>query len=130
MPAHRTVTFNSSSPPEIVNVQPISPVFVLSMELSAYWTCWTRRESNCGPKMLMQKAIPTPPSPPFYCTNRLLAVGRNIFLRCRRAEDTEAYPPGICVLDIESINVKEVEEMQKRKLGKTNLEVSAIRLGC
>jgi hypothetical protein len=101
MPGHRTVTFNSNSPPRIVNKQPISPVFVLSMELPAYWTCWTRREYNCRPKMLMQKAIPTPPSLPFYCTNRLLAGGRNIFLRLRKAEDPEPHPSGnIYVVDI------------------------------
>ena len=82
--------FNSSSPPTIVNVQPISPAFVIRMEPPAYWTCWTRREYNCRPKMLMQKAIPTPPSPPFYCTNRSLADGRNSFLRLRKAVDPEA----------------------------------------
>jgi hypothetical protein len=39
----------------------------------------------------MRKAIPTAPSLPFYCTNRLLADGRNIFLRLREAEDSETY---------------------------------------
>src|ERR1700733_991088 len=92
MRGRRTVTFNSSSPPKIVNVQPILPVFVLRMELPAYWTCWTRRELNCRPKMLMRKAIPTAPFLPCYCTNHLLADGRNIFLRLRAAEDLGAYP--------------------------------------
>src|SRR6266849_3105380 len=44
MPGRRTVTFNSSSPPRIVSVQPILPVFVLRMELPACWTCWSRRQ--------------------------------------------------------------------------------------
>jgi hypothetical protein len=83
--------FDSNSPPRIVNVQPISPVSVIRMELPAYWICWTRRELNCRPKMLMRKAIPTAPSLPFYCTNRLLADGRNLFLSLREAEDPETY---------------------------------------
>src|SRR5580698_1594617 len=91
MRGHRTVTFNSSSPPGIVNVQLISPAFVLRMELPAYWTCWMRRELSCRPKMLMRKAIPTAPSLPFYCTNRLLADGRKLFLRLREAGDPEPY---------------------------------------
>jgi hypothetical protein len=41
--------------------------------------------------MLMRKAIPTAPSLPFYCTNRLLADGRKLFLRLREAEDPETY---------------------------------------
>src|SRR5277367_2746428 len=93
MRGRRTVTFNSSSRPRIVNVQPILPAFVLRMERPAYWTCWTRREYNCRPKMPMRKAIPAAPSLPFYCTNRSLADGRNIFLRLRQAEDPEAYAP-------------------------------------
>ncbi len=68
----------------------------------------------------MRKAIPITRASPFYCTNRSLVDGRNSFLRLRKAEDPEAYPPGICVVDIESTNVKEAEEMQKRKLGKTS----------
>jgi hypothetical protein len=87
---HRTVTFNSSSPPRTVEVQLISPVFVLRMELPAYWTCWTRRELNYKPKMLMRKAIPTAPSLLFYSTNRSRAGGHNIFLSIREAEDREA----------------------------------------
>src|ERR1700679_2569900 len=91
MRGRRTVTFNSSSLPRIVNVQPILPVFVSRMERPAYWTCWTRRELNCRPKMLTRKAIPTAPSLPFYCTNRLLADGPKLFLRLREAEDLETY---------------------------------------
>jgi hypothetical protein len=91
MRGRRTVTFNSSSLPRIVNVQPISPVFVSRMERPAYWTCWTRRELNCRPKMLTRKAIPTAPSLPSYCTNRLLAAGRKLFLQLREAEDPETY---------------------------------------
>jgi hypothetical protein len=41
--------------------------------------------------MLLRKAIPTAPSLPFYCTNRLLADGRKLFLRPREAEDPETY---------------------------------------
>src|ERR1700679_2034480 len=41
--------------------------------------------------MLMRKAIPTAPSLPFYCTNRLPADGRKLFLRLREAEDPETY---------------------------------------
>ena len=41
--------------------------------------------------MLMRKAIATAPFLPFYCTNRLLADGRNLFLRLREAEDPETY---------------------------------------
>src|SRR6202789_1120089 len=91
MRGRRTVTFNSSSLPRIVNVQPILPVFVSRMERPAYWTCWTRGELNCRPRMLMRKAIPTAPSLPFYCTNRLLADGRKLFLRLQEAEDPETY---------------------------------------
>src|SRR5260370_15923804 len=91
MPGHRSVTFNSSSLQRIVNVQPISPVFVLGMELRLCWTCWTRREYNCRPKTLTRKAIHITRSLPFYCTNRLLADGRNIFLRLREAEHLEAH---------------------------------------
>jgi hypothetical protein len=58
----------------------------------------------------MQKAIPTPPWMLFYCTNRLLAGGRNILLRLRRAEHLEAHHPATWR-----------GETQKRKLGKTNL---------
>src|SRR5271156_3279096 len=86
MRGHRSVTFNSSSLPRIVNVQPISPVFVLGMEPRLCWTCWTRREYNCRPKTLTRKAIHTTRSLPFYCTSRLLADGHNIFLRLREAE--------------------------------------------
>src|ERR1700734_1009562 len=89
MRGRRTVTFNSSSPPWMVNVLLILPVFVSRMERPAYWTCWTRRELNCRPKMLMRKAIPTAHSLPFYCTNRSLADGRKLFLRLREAEDPE-----------------------------------------
>src|SRR5580704_3451561 len=89
MRGRRTVTFNSSSLPRILNVQPILPVFVSRMERPAYWTCWTRRELNCRPKMLMRKAIPTAPSLPFDYTNRLPADGRKLF-RFRKAEDPEA----------------------------------------
>src|ERR1700679_2256064 len=91
MRGRRTVTFNSSSLPRIVNVQPILPVCVSRMERPAYWTCWTRRELSCRPKMLMRKATPAAPSLPFYCTNRLLADGRKLFLRLRETEDPEAY---------------------------------------
>src|ERR1700738_2136211 len=91
MRGHRNVTFNSGSPPRIVNGQPISPVFVLRMERPAYWTCWTHREYNCRPKMPMRKAIPITRSPPFYYTNHSPADGRNSFLRLREAEDPEAY---------------------------------------
>jgi hypothetical protein len=42
--------------------------------------------------MLMRKAIPTALFLPCYCTNHLLADGRNIFRRLREAEDPEAYP--------------------------------------
>src|ERR1700722_3096208 len=56
MRGHRTVTFNSSSRPTIVNVRSISPVFVLEMELPVYGICRTRREYNCRPKTLMRKA--------------------------------------------------------------------------
>src|SRR5271154_6580506 len=90
MRGHRSVIFNSSSLLRIVNVQPISPVFVLGMELPLCWTCWTRREYNCRPKMPTRKAIRTTRSRPFYCTNRLLGDGRNIFLRPRKAEHLEA----------------------------------------
>jgi hypothetical protein len=38
----------------------------------------------------MRKAIPITRSPPFCCTNRSLADGRNSFLRLRKAEDPEA----------------------------------------
>src|SRR5580658_11110892 len=89
MRGRRTVMFNSSSLPRIVNVQPILPVFVSRMGLLAYSTCWTRRELNCRPKMLMRKAIPIAPSLPFCCTNRWLADGRKLFLRLREAEDPE-----------------------------------------
>src|SRR5580698_1504862 len=91
MRGRRTVTFNSSLLPMIVNVQPILPVFVSRMERPAYWTWWTRRELNYRPKTLMRKAIPTAPSLPFYCTNRLLADGLKLFLRLREAEDPESY---------------------------------------
>src|ERR1700733_1651537 len=87
----RTVMFNSSSPPRIVDVQPILPVFVIGMELPAYWTCWTRRELNWRPKMHMRKAIPAAPSLAFFCTNRSLADGRKLFLRLREAENPETY---------------------------------------
>src|SRR5437879_12423316 len=107
MRGHRNVTFSSGSPPRTANGQPIWQVFVLRMERPAYWTCWTRRECNCRPKTLMRKAIPITRSSPFYCTNRSLVDGRNSFLKLRKAEDPEAYPPGICVVDIESTNVKE-----------------------
>ena len=40
--------------------------------------------------MPMRKAIPITRSPPFYCTNRSLADGRNSYLRLRKAEDPEA----------------------------------------
>ena len=101
----RDVQLRLAATDTIVNGQPISQVFVLRMELPAYWTCWTRRECNCRPKTLMRKAIPITRSSPFYCTNRLPAGGRNILLRLRKAEDPEAYPPGICVVDIECTNV-------------------------
>jgi hypothetical protein len=39
----------------------------------------------------MRKVIPTAPSLPFYCTNRLVADGRKLFLRPREAEDPETY---------------------------------------
>src|SRR5258708_36730014 len=90
MRGHRNVTFNSGSPPPIVNGLPISPMFVLRMERPAYWTCWTHREYNCRLKMLMRKAIPITRSPPFYYTNHSPADGRNSFLRPREAEDPEA----------------------------------------
>src|ERR1700733_4223106 len=91
MRGHRTVTFNCSSPPRIVKLQAISPVFVSRMELPAYWTCWTRREYNRRLRMLMRKAIPTAPFLPCYFTNHLPADGRNIFLRLREAENPENF---------------------------------------
>ena len=90
MRGHRIVTSNSNSRPTIVNAQPISPAFVSGMELPAYWICWTRREYNCRPKMLMRKAIPTALSLQFYCTNRLPVDGLNGLLSLQ-----EAGPPEV-----------------------------------
>src|SRR5271156_5970047 len=86
------------------------------MELPGYWTCWTRREYNCRPKMLMQKAIPTPPCMPFYCTNRLPAGGRNILLRLRQAEDLEAHHPGNIGLGCMGMSFAYGPAMDQRKV--------------
>jgi len=90
MRSHKIVTPNFSWLRRTVNAQPISPGFASGMELPAYWICWTRREYNCRPKMLMRKAIPTALSLQFYCTNRLPVDGLNGLLSLREAQAPEA----------------------------------------
>ena len=50
----------------------LTPVFYVALRT------WTRKEFRKE-----WEAIPTAPSLPFYCTNRLLADGRKLFLRLR-----------------------------------------------